>query len=73
MAHLRRGERRGVGMAGIALRGGWNMRAVLALGADAVARGATSGDRWADQRVIELRTGEGCEVLMADIALRRSS
>ena len=57
-------------MAYIALCAGRDMRAGLALGRDAVTRGATAGHRRADQRVIEQRTGEGGGVLMANVALR---
>ena len=49
MAHGSRRKGRGVAMAGIALRRGWNMRAWLAGGSDAMAARATAGHRRCDQ------------------------
>jgi len=70
MAHRRRGKRRGVLMAHIALRRGRDMRAGLALGGNAMARGAAAGYRWGDQGVIEVCSSKSSEALMANIALR---
>jgi len=70
MTHLGRGERRGVGMAHIALRRGRDMRAGFALGGNAMARGAAAGHRRGDQGVIEVCASKSSEALMANIALR---
>ena len=58
MAHGSRRKCRGVAMAGIALRGGWDVRAWLAGGGDAMAAGATPGHGRGDRIVIEYRTAE---------------
>jgi len=69
MTHSRRCERCSVLMAGIALRGGRDMRTGLAIGGHAMARRAAAGHRWADQCVIEDCAGKAGVVFMADIAL----
>ena len=56
MAHGSRCKGRGVAMAGIALRGGWDVRARLAGGGDAMAAGATPGHGRCHQRMIKDRT-----------------
>ena len=70
MAHGSRRKGRGVSMAGIALRGGWDMRARLAGGGDAMAGGAATGHRRGDRIVVEHRTRKSGGAAMAGIALR---
>jgi len=73
MAHGSRGKGRGVLMAGIALRGSWDMRGGLGLhaGADTVASAAITGsDRALGVGMIHRRWHKIAGVLMASIALR---
>ena len=72
MTHRRRHKIRGVSMAGIALRGGWDMRAGLGFNTrgHAMAGIATSGHRRIGGGVIEHRTAERRGAAVAGIALR---
>ena len=56
MAHGSWRKCRGVAMAGIALRRGWDVGAWLAGGSDAMAAGATPGHGRCHQRMIKDRT-----------------